>query len=121
MSDTYAVKPINTNCSSQQTNSVIMDTTNPAYQVTDQLEASTKYDNVNNLSIKPLKGGSIKKLTIKFKNKLYHIQNSSNEIQAIKNILNNKIYKRDYLLEILENKSLYIIRGNYKNKFEKIY
>jgi len=117
--DSYKVIPINNKCSSVSNKIVVLETNNinNVNQINNQLIASSQYDNVKNIIVKPMYGGN-KSFNIIYRNKEYNII-SNNEINAIKNILQNKIYKKDYLLNI--NDSLYIIRANYKNRFKKIY
>jgi hypothetical protein len=95
--------------------------------VSNQYDANGQYDNVDDITVKPLYGGILKNVkanilfTIKFRNKIVNIE-SLNEESAIKKFLDNKIYKKDHLLEIIyKNKSsLYIVKNSYKNKFKKI-
>jgi len=86
-----------------------------------QSKVNAQYDSVDNIEVKPLTGGGFKKYNIDFRNKKYNI-NSDNEVNAIKMVLNNKIYKKDYLLYINEKNSnkmvTYIIIRNKKNKFK---
>ena len=133
--DSSNVVPINQTCSKVINTEVIVPspgsvtatTTQNADNISNQQKANAQFDNVDDLVVKPMYGGIQKKFIINFRNKIMAI-NTDNEINAIKKILNNKIYKKDYLLEISEeisknkkNKSMYIIRGRYKNKFKKIY
>jgi hypothetical protein len=85
-----------------------------------QTTASAQYDS-DIASPESMYGGN-SSYKIIFRKKSTFIPSSS-EKDAIKIFLNNKIYKRDYLLEIIQNnkKSIYIIRANYKNKIKKIY
>jgi hypothetical protein len=84
----------------------------------------SKYDQTDEIVVKPLYGGNLNNYNINFKNKKINI-NANNEIEAIKNILNNKVYKKENLLEITDkynNKSLYVIKTNKKrNNFKKIF
>ena len=66
-------------------------------------------------------GGNIK-FKILFQNNISFID-SINEINAMKKILNGKIYKKNYLIEVYNNnkKSVYVLRANKKNKFKKLY
>lgn len=141
----YDIIPVNNSCSGVVNKNVIV--TSPGSQtsnsnqsittVNNQYENDTQYDNVDKMDIKPLYGGkfknlSIKKLSnkknvnlsvfnIKFRNKFVNIE-SSGEESAIKILLNNRIFNKDHLLEIVyKNKSsIYIIKNGYKNKFKKI-
>jgi hypothetical protein len=141
----YDIIPVNNSCSGVVNKNIIV--TSPGSQtsnsnqnittVNNQSENDTQYDNVDNINIKPLYGGKLKNLTIKklsnkkninlsvftikFRNKLVNIE-SSDEESAIKILLNNRIFNKDNLLEIIyKNKSsVYIIKNGYKNKFKKI-
>jgi hypothetical protein len=130
----YDFKPVNHACDKVVNNSVIVSspgsqTTQSDKSITDvhnQHEADAQYDNIEAGNIKPLYGGKSKEknllFTIKFLNKTVNIL-ATDEKSAIKLFLNNKIYKKDNILEITHNKksSLYIIKNSYKNKFIKMY
>ena len=121
----HEVIPINSHCSTIPNKTVI----NPASGTTSannialadststQLNASAQYDNVDSITVKPMYGGN-ENYKIKYRKKIYNILTNSEE-NAIKIVLNNKVYKKDSLLEI--NNSLYVIRANYKNKFKKLH
>ena len=123
----YSVTPANNTCSNTVNNSVTVaspgsqnaNTSQNIASVNNQHIADSQYDNVDSITVKPLYGGKNKNIffTIKFLNKIVNI-NAIDEISAIKLFLNNKIYKRDHLLEIKHNNisSVYIIRAGYKNK-----
>jgi hypothetical protein len=152
----YEIVPVNNSCKNQVHNDVTISApgSQTSYSnqnitdVTKQTDANAQYDNVDNITVKPLYGGILEKknnkiinknlsllkssyskinikenllFTIKFRNKIVKIQ-SLDEKSAIKIFLNNKIYKKDHLLEIIyKNKSsIYIIKNGYKNKFIKI-
>jgi len=130
----YDIVPVNNSCNNVIHTDVTIsspgsDTGNSNQNITstsNQTEANAQFDNVDNITVKPLYGGILKNVknilfTIKFRNKIVNID-SLNEESAIKKFLDNKIYKKDHLLEIIyKNKSsLYIIKNNYKNKFKKI-
>lgn len=126
----FEIAPANQNCKNVINNQVVEsapNTTNSnasdnVNSTLDQHTLDSQYDNTDAITVKPMYGGS-KKFKIILKKKIYLIQ-SNNEINAIKNVLNNKIYKTDNLLEIIDNnnkQSLYIIKANYKNKIKKIY
>lgn len=126
----FDVVPINKTCSSIINTTVIkpslgstgdnLDTN--LNNIDTQNEVNAQYDNVDNIEVKSLVGGSLKNYIINFRNKQYNI-NSDNETNAIKIVLNNKIYKKDYLLYINEKnnnkKSTYVIVRKQKNKFIK--
>ena len=130
-SEDYDVRPANHACASVINSSVIKPVPNSSTgNATNNIDASaqqhaadSQYDNTDNIEVKPLYGGGDTiKFKIIFKNKINYIY-SNNEISAIKDLLNNKIFKVDNLLEIFHNnkKSMYIIQKNYKNKFKKIH
>jgi len=125
----YDIIPVNNSCSTIINNTVTISSpgTSTSYTNTDitnvnnQHILSGQYDNVDNMTVKPLYGGILNKNTlfsIKFRNKITNIE-ALNEKSAIKLFLKNKIYKKDHLLEIYnKNKcSLYIVKHGYKNKF----
>jgi hypothetical protein len=129
----YDIIPINNSCSTINNSTVTVSSPGSATSYTNQditninnqHAVSGQYDNVDNLTVKPLYGGILKNnnilFTIKFRNKEINIE-AFNEKCAIKIFLNNKIYKKDHLLEIYnKNKcSIYVIKNGYKNKFKKI-
>lgn len=124
----YDIKPVNSKCSSYVKTDIVpshsgtTSNTNNNIDVTqNQMTTNSQFDNPDIASPKPMYGGN-NNYKIIFRKKSTFI-NSNSEKDAIKIFLNNKIYKRDYLLEISKNnkKSIYIIRANYKNKIKKIY
>ena len=126
----FDVVPINKTCSSTINTTVIKPSLGSTgnnlesnlNNIDTQNQVNGQYDNVDNIEVKSLTGGSLKNYIINFRNKQYNI-NSDNEINAIKIVLNNKIYKKDYLLYINEKnsnkKSTYVIVRKQKNKFIK--
>ena len=115
----YDIVPANNSCS-QVINTVSVTTTpgsaadNSSQNVNDfnnQHQASAQYDS-NDIEVKPMYGGNLK-FSIKFLNKLYLV-NSNNEVNAIKEITYNKIFKKDNLLKIknesMNNYNLYVVR-----------
>jgi len=131
----YDVEAVNNSCSNVINTDVTVsspgsDTSHSNQNITsvdNQHDANGQFDNVDNIIVKPLYGGilnNIKKnilFTIKFRNKIVNIE-AVNEKNAIENFLDNKIYKKDHLLEIIytNKSSLYIIKNSYKNKFKKM-
>jgi hypothetical protein len=132
----YDVVPINNSCNDVINKDVTISspgskTAHSDQNITNinnQYDTNSQYDSIDN--VKPLYGGILKNnmntlFTIKFRNKVVNIE-SLNEKKAIKIFLNNKIYKKDHLLEIIhKNKnthisSFYIIKNGYKNKFKKM-
>ena len=126
----FEIDPVNQNCKNVVNDQVIQSDPNTnnnnassnVNTTLDQHTLDSQYDNTDAIIVKPMYGGN-KKFKIIFKKKEYLVI-SNNEINAIKNVLNNKIYKTDNLLEIKCNNnkySMYIIKGNYKNKIKKIH
>jgi len=116
----YEVVPANNSCL-QTINKPSVTTTpgtslnNSSQNVNDfqnQHNTSAQYDS-NDIDVQPMYGGYLKKFNIKFLNKLY-VVNSNNEINAIKDITYNRIFKKDNLLEIKDqnqnNYNLYVVR-----------
>lgn len=131
--ESYEIVPANNKCSGIINNQAIVEspdassakTSNSINTLDNQSKESTRFDNVDDMKVTPLSGGkkNLKKFFILFSNKKY-ISYGLNEIDSIKVFINNRIFKKDYLLEIFEKsnkKSVYIIRGFYKNKFIKIH
>lgn len=126
----FDIVPINNTCSSNINTTVIKPSPGSSGSIQDnnlnnidaQNKANSQYDNVDNIEVKSLTGGSLKNYIINFRTKQYNI-NSNNEINAIKIILNNRIYKKDYLLYINEKNTnkieKYVIIRKQKNKFIK--
>jgi hypothetical protein len=133
-SESYDIVPVNHKCSSvinhpsvvAPPNAVSAKTSGSINTLDNQHKESGRFDNVDDMKVTPLSGGNNKKLKkyfIIFSGKKY-ISSGLNETDSIKIFLNNRIFKKDYLLEIFENnskKSRYIVRGFNKNKFIKIY
>jgi len=128
----YDVVPVNNSCSTTINSNVTVSSpgSSTSYSskdittINNQHALSGQYDNVDNMTVKPLYGGILNKnilFTIKFRNKETNIE-ALDEKCAIKIFLNNKIYKKDYLLEIYHKNicSIYVIKNGYKNKFKKI-
>ena len=123
----YDVIPVNNQCSTYvktnivpSYNSTSSNTNKSIDSMQNQTTANAQYDS-DIASPESMYGGN-NSYKIIFRKKSTFIPSSS-EQDAIKIFLNNKIYKRDYLLEISQynKKSIYIIRANYKNKIKKIY
>lgn len=130
-SGSHEVVPINNKCQGHVETKIISnpgtDTSQAAKGIqsgNNQQSFDAQYDAVDNMKVKPLYGGKNNNILFKiyFMNKKWDVYDI-NEKNAIKQILNNKIYKKDYLIEISYQsiKSVYIIKANYKNKFKKIY
>ena len=127
-SNDYDITPVNSQCSNTVKTTIVPNYSGSSANanknindVQNQTTANAQYDSNNINSPQPMYGG-YNNYKINFRKKSFFI-NGKNEKDAIKIFLNNKIYKRDYLLEISQynKKSIYIIRGNYKNKIKKIY
>jgi hypothetical protein len=133
-SESYDVIPVNNKCSSiinqpsvvAPPNSTSAKTSGSIDTLDNQNKESGRFDNVDDMKVTPLSGGNNKKLKqylIVFSGKKY-TSSGLNEIESIKLFLNNRIFKKDYLIEVFDNmkkKSVYIVRGFYKNKFIKIH
>lgn len=130
-SEDYDIIPANNGCSTSTNSLLIKPTPNSSTgnattnidATSNQHDSDSQYDNTDSIVVKPLYGGGdLTKFKIIFKNKINYIY-SNNEIGAIKDVLNNKIFKVDHLLEIFHNnkKSMYVIQKNYKNKIKKIH
>lgn len=124
----YDVNPVTSNCSSTSSNVVIKSvegspTSNTLGDVSHQnaqLNENSRYDTINEETVIPQSGGKKnKKYNINFINKNYIVY-EKNELNAIKNVINNKKYKKEHVLSI--NKSLYIIKNtkNNNNNIKKV-
>jgi len=124
----YNINPVTSNCSNTPNNVVIKPvegspTSNTLGDVShqnDQLNENGRYDTINEKSVTTQTGGKKnKKYNINFINKNYIVY-EKDEIHAIKNIINNKKYKKEHVLSI--NKSLYIIKNtkNNSNNIKKV-
>ena len=125
----YSVTPVTSNCSNTPSNVVIKpvegsatsDTLGSVAHQNSQLTANSQYDTINEESVTTQTGGSKKnkKYNISFINKNYVVY-EKDELNAIKNIINKKIYKKEHVLSI--NKSLYIIKNtkNNNNNIKKV-
>ena len=126
-SESIDITPVNSQCSTYVKTDIVpsnsgtsTNTNKNIDSMQNQMTTSAQYD-TDVASPKPMYGGN-NNYKIIFRKKSSFITGSS-EQDAIKSFLNNKIYKKDYLLEISQynKKSIYIIRANYKNKVKKIY
>jgi hypothetical protein len=116
----YDVKPVTSNCSNTPNNVVIKpvegsptdDTLGSVSHQNDQLNENSRYDTINDTMIQSGGKKNNIKYNIKFINKNYIVY-EKNELNAIKNIINNKKYKKEHVLSI--NKSLYIIKNTKNN------
>ena len=124
----YSVTPVTSNCSNTPSNVVIKpvegsatsDTLGSVAHQNSQLTANSQYDTINEESVTTQTGGkNNKKYNINFINKNYVVY-EKDELNAIKNIINKKIYKKEHILSI--NKSLYIIKNtkNNNNNIKKV-
>ena len=118
MSNNYDVKPITSNCTN--TSSVVVkpvegsSTNNTLGNVSHQkaqMNEDTRFDTMSG-------GKGNKKYNISFINKNYIVY-EKDELNAVKNIINNKKFKKTHILSI--NKSLYIIKNTKNNNIKKIY
>jgi len=125
LSEEYDIKPANSSCSNQINKNVIIPTPGTS-TTTNQIQANaienqhnedSKYDNVDNMHVKPLYGGNkyTKYYKINFNNKIKKYK-AKNEREAINIFLSKNKINKDYLLEISEcNKNnvkntLYLIK-----------
>ncbi len=124
MSNNYDVKPITSNCTN--TSNVIIkpvegsSTSNTLGNVSHQkaqMNEDTRFDTIND-SMTQSGGKKNKKYSINFINKNYIVY-EKDELNAVKNIINNKKFKKTHILSI--NKSLYIIKNTKNNNIKKIY
>ena len=124
----YDVTPVTSNCSNTPSNVVIKpvegsatsDTLGSVAHQNSQLTANTQYDTINEETVTTQTGGKKnKKYNINFINKNYVVY-EKDELNAIKNIINKKVYKKEHILSI--NKSLYIIKNtkNNNNNIKKV-
>jgi len=122
----YDVKPITSNCTNTSNPVVIKpvegsptgDTLGSVSQQNSQLNENSRYDTIND-NMTQSGGKKNKKYNINFINKNYIVY-EKDELKAIKNIINNKKYKKEHVLSI--NKSLYIIKNtkNSNNNIKKV-
>ena len=129
----FDVVPANNSCLAPQNKPVIVPAAssgnNAASNMLAQQAADSKGD--ANLTVNPIpntqKGGNLKKYIISFMGKEYTLS-GKNEIDSMKNVINERIFKGDRIIEVYENgknnkkmnNSSYILRGNKKNVFKKI-
>jgi hypothetical protein len=127
-SNDYDITPVNNQCTNAIKTVVVpshsgatSDTNKNIDDLQNQSIASSQYDSADIKSPKPMYGG-YNNYKIIFRKENYFVH-GKDEKNAIKIFLKNKIYKKDYLLEIIQNNklSIYIVRANYKNKVKKIY
>ena len=128
----YDIIPVNNKGSQVINHSAIVESPNTISAKTsgsinsldNQQKESSRFDTIDSVNVSALSGGKkiLKKFLILFSNKKY-INYGLNENESIKLFINNRIFKKDNLLEIIYNNksSLYIIKGFIKNKFIKIY
>jgi len=102
----YDIVPVNNSCNNVINNNVIVpspgsDNAKSNQQiesVNNQTDTNAQFDNVDNITVKPLYGGFLKNIKdilfiIKFRNKIVNIE-SVNEESAVKKFLDNKIFKK---------------------------
>jgi hypothetical protein len=129
-SEDHEVIPINNKCIKITNNLLITNKPGSNVSIADnsvdsvnyQQKVYSQYDNTEEIDVKPMFGGErTYDYTVKFMNKYYDFESNGmlNHNDLIKKVLNNRIFKVDHLL-IINDRHIYIIRGNYKNKFKKI-
>jgi hypothetical protein len=128
----YDITPINNHCSSSANVKIISQpgsendiSIKNANTIQNQHIADAQYDISTDLNVKPMYGGLNKinkKFKIIFRENTFYID-SKDEINAMKEMLNGKVYKKNYLIEIYNQnkKSIYVLISNKKNKFKKLY
>ena len=131
-SESHDIVPVNQACQGVIHKDVIAPTTasTPTTDVQKNINhteqqslENSKYDTIDQVDIKPLTGGKKMNYTIIFKNQQHKIIANS-ELDALKIMLNNRVFKKNYLVEIIKNKntkSTFIIKANKKNKFVKVH
>jgi hypothetical protein len=127
----YEIVPANQACSNVDNKSSIQLTpgtstahaSNGIDSFHEQHEANAQYDNVDDMQVNTLTGGAKHNYIINFKKSRVSMH-ANNEIEALKIFLKNRVFKKDNLIEIKlinsNTSSLYVIKGNVKNKFRKI-
>ena len=132
MDSEYEVVSVTAHCSNVENTSIIQPSPGSVNTITDskindfhnQHIANTQYDSVDDMNVMPLRGGDLNRVTVIFMNKKIYIDNKIKNMDTfIKNFLNNRVFRKDHLLEIINNNisSIYIIRGHYKNRYIKIH
>ena len=126
----FHVVPANNNCSDQtpviinpNPGSAVSNASNSVTNINDQHAVNSQYDNVDPSSIQPMYGGTQQKFQVIFKDKTFTII-SNDPLKAVNEALHNRLFKRDYLVDVyFQNKLLakYIKRRNHKSKYEKIF
>lgn len=105
-----------------------------------QINENTKYDNIQNLEIKPLGGGNRKRQMkqtnrnnhktyyIEYKNKKHeiHIDKNKNEMDSLELFIKKNRFQKDILVSIWEKgksnkKELYHIKNTLRNRIHKLY
>lgn len=125
----FNVVPANNNCGNQtpivvtsNPGSAVSNASNNVTNVNNQYAANSQYDTINPNTIQPMYGGNQKKFQVIFKDETFTIL-SDDPLKAVKEALHNKLFKRDYLVDVYSDKRLiskYIKRRNYKSKYERI-
>jgi hypothetical protein len=125
----FDVVPANNNCSNQTTvvvnsnpGSAISNASDNVSYINDQHTVNSQYDNVDPSSIQPMYGGNKQKFNIIFKDESITII-SDDPLKAVKDSLNKKVFKKDYLVDVYIGNRLvakYIKRRNYNTKYERI-
>lgn len=123
----FDVVPANNSCSNVVNKPVIVANASSGNQAASDMLAQQAADSKGDadLTVRPIpytqKGGNNKKYTVYFMDKKYNLSGLNNEEECIKKIVNNRIFKRDRLIEIRNNNKIsnYIIRGHKKNVFKK--
>jgi hypothetical protein len=123
----FDVLPANNSCSNIVNKPVVVASASSGNQAASDMLAQQAADSKGDadLIVRPIpynqKGGENKKYLVYFMREKYNLS-CINEEECIKKVVNNRIFKRDRLIEIRNNNKIssYIIRGHKKNVFKKI-
>jgi len=124
----FDVVPANNSCLNVVNKPVIVPASSSGNQGASDVLAQQAADSKGdaNLSVHPIpntqrgSGRNDKKYTVYFMGEKYNLS-EINEEECIKKVVNNRIFKRDRLIEIRNDNKIsnYIIRGHKKNVFKK--
>jgi len=122
----FDVLPANNSCSNVVNKPVVIASASSGNQAASDMLAQQAADSKGDadLIVRPIpytqKGGKNKKYMVYFMGEKYNLS-EINEEECIKKVVNNRIFKRDRLIEIRNDNKIsnYIIRGHKKNVFKK--
>ena len=125
----FEVVPANNSCLNTVNKPVIVSSSSSGNQAASDVLAQQAADSKGDadLSVHPIpnvqrgSGRNNKEYIVYFMGEKYNLSGLNNEEECIKKIVNNRIFKRDRLIEIRNNNKIsnYIIRGHKKNVFKK--